>query len=123
MAWNDDDIWAGPEPAAAPGHSRPGCWWLLACLPLAWWAGGELVLLTLRYPSPCIPTDQPTQGDAFLLLFRLLITVPAFALTVLAGRLAASHGRSRWRFLLWALIVVMAHKLLRIWLQDPAAFC
>ncbi|MGX4734942.1 hypothetical protein [Kitasatospora griseola] len=123
MAWNDDDIWAGPEPAAAPGHSRPGCWWLLACLPLAWWAGWELVLLTLRYPSPCIPTDQPTQGDGFLFLFRLLITVPAFALTVLAGQLATSHGRSRWRFLLWALIVVMAHKLLRIWLQDPAAFC
>ncbi|MFJ1793385.1 hypothetical protein [Kitasatospora griseola] len=81
------------------------------------------MLLALRYPAPCIPTDRYTQSDGFLLLFRLLIAVPVFALTVLAGQVAANRDRSRWRFLLRALIVVMAHKLLRIWLQNPAAFC
>ncbi|MFD8598301.1 hypothetical protein ACFV1L_25180 [Kitasatospora sp. NPDC059646] len=115
MAWDDD----GPRDAARTG--RTGCWWLLACLPLAWLGSGEVLQLSRGYPPPCVPGSAGS-ADFFLTAYHLLVAPAAFALLVAAG-LLARRPAARWRLLLWTLIVLLIHLNVRHWLQGPADFC
>ncbi|MGW4382264.1 hypothetical protein [Kitasatospora sp. NPDC004531] len=123
MAGNDGGS-AGAEHGAGRGPTRLGLWWTLACLPVAWQGGEEVLRAAFGYPAPCLDLPGSDFGNAFFVLLQL---PTAFLLLVLAagvGLLVADSGRSRWRFLLALLAVVLIHMIVRIQLlQGPPEFC